>query len=99
NVGVGSYGLLWYEGEFDGIDKLTNCVGIFPKGSNLTTNTTTFRPTSDSVREPTNTNYVCEVFGYFNVEDNKISVSISYHNLFYTDLKWYDYYTNFEIPF
>ncbi|MGC8767645.1 MAG: hypothetical protein ACP5QP_08135, partial [Brevinematia bacterium] len=62
-------------------------------------NTTTFRPTSTSFKEPTNTNYVCEVFGYFNVEDNKISVSISYHNLFYTDLKWYNYYTNFEISF
>ncbi|MGC8767455.1 MAG: hypothetical protein ACP5QP_07165, partial [Brevinematia bacterium] len=99
NVGLGSYGLLWYEGEFDGIDKLTNCAGIFPKGSNLTTNTTSFIPPYEPHRKPTNTNYVCEVFGYFNVEDNKISGQIRYGNIFYTDYKNRDYYTNFEISF
>ncbi|MGC8964737.1 MAG: hypothetical protein ACP5KI_05185 [Brevinematia bacterium] len=65
----------------------------------MTTNTTSFIPTSSSIRELSNTNYVCEVIGDFTVEDNKISVSIHYCNFSYTDLKDYEYYTNFEISF
>ncbi|MGC8766958.1 MAG: hypothetical protein ACP5QP_04590 [Brevinematia bacterium] len=96
DFGLGSYGFLWYEGKYDGFDRIVNFVGIFPKEDNLTTNLV--KPLGSSNSSTGSMNSIESVSLTIDVGNTNVNAEISY-SIIDTNMNKLYYFTNFYMPF